>query len=65
MMVNFHMAPYPRPEASFVEDNPQQQRHKGWQVLPLACARLLCLPWVLQQQHASAKLLLSKGHSLL
>ena len=36
IMVNFHLAPYPRPDASFVSDAPKEQHHKGWQVCP-AC----------------------------
>ena len=29
IMVNFHLAPYPRPDASFVNDGPREQRHKA------------------------------------
>ena len=36
MMVNLHLAPFPRPVSSLVDDFPTEQGHKGWEVS--ACA---------------------------
>lgn len=32
VMVNLHLAPFPRPVSSLVADYPLEQGHKGWQV---------------------------------
>lgn len=31
-LVNLHLAPFPRPATSLVEDFPSEQGHKGWMV---------------------------------
>ena len=34
VLVNLHLAPFPKPASSIVDDFPTEQNHKGWQVTP-------------------------------
>ena len=34
VMVNLHLAPFPKPISSLADDYPLEQNHKGWQVSP-------------------------------
>ena len=34
VLVNLHLAPFPKPASSIVDDFPTEQNHKGWQVMP-------------------------------